>query len=254
MSTKKPAAKAPEAPTTPPVRCAHARLADTASLVPHRDNPNTHPPDQIALYARILAHQGWRRPITVSKQSGMVVTGHGALLAAKAQGWPKVPVDDQDFDTPADEAAHLIADNKLPQMSELDDTLLARLIDAEVRDKLDIDLTGFALPEESGEEAPLPEPPPSVEENLAHLEEIKAQRRKGNENIVGKTDTEFYLVIAFPNRAEKEALLKRLGLPEDERYLTPESVLILPGTKPTASLPNAKLPKASPPNKSGACG
>lgn len=124
-----------------PVHCAHASLADVASLVPNPRNPNKHGDHQVALLARVIRHQGWRAPITVSRRSGFIVTGHGRLQAALVLGVEKVPVDEQDFATEADEWAHLIADNRLAELAETDDAAMRELIaglDAE-----HVDLTGF---------------------------------------------------------------------------------------------------------------
>ena len=104
----------------PEIRCAYTKLAPTASLRANPENPNQHPPEQLSLYAKILLRQGWRKAVTVSNQSGLIVTGHGAWLTAEAQGWKVVPVDYQDFKSRADELAHMLADNRLPQMSEPD--------------------------------------------------------------------------------------------------------------------------------------
>lgn len=70
--------------------------------------------------------------------------------------------------------------------------------------------------------------PDTVEQNLEELEKIREQRKKGNEGIVAKTDTEKYLVIVFATREEKIALLKELGLPEDERYVPAGGIQIIP--------------------------
>jgi ParB-like chromosome segregation protein Spo0J len=234
---------------SPLVKCAHAELVPTGKLSPNKKNPNKHPDAQLDLYGKILLHQGWRKAVVVSRQSGMIVTGHGAWLTAKRQGWPTVPVDYQDFATPEDETAHLLADNRLPQLAETDSELLVELLETDLGGK--VELAGFTLGDEDIPPAALPKPPPSVEENIKHLESIKAQRREGNEEIIAKTDTEYYLVIAFASRADKEAALRRLGLPEDERYLSPGSVLLLPANK---NPKGGKRPKASPPNKAGACG
>ncbi len=237
----------------PAVRCAYTKLAPTASLKPQPTNPNRHPPAQLALYAKVLLHQGWRKSVTVSNQTGLIVTGHGAWETAKAEGWKTVPVDYQDFKKPADELAHMIADNRLPQLSEVDDEALAKSIEKLGAAQPDFDLDLACLKElgDGEQEIDLPEAPESVQDNLNRMQSIKAQRRKGNANIIAKTDTEFYLVLAFPSRQAKERLLKRLGLPADERYIPHDAVLILPGQK-TKRLSN--LPKASPANKSGACG
>src|SRR5947207_13583562 len=144
----------------PSINCAHDKLVETDKLKPNPENPNKHDAAQLALYAKILLHQGWRKALTVSNQSGFIVTGHGAWLTAKAQGWPTVPVDYQDFASKADEIAPMIADNKLAQMAELDDVELARVIKAELSGT-EIDLTGFDL--EGLREIGAVEPEPMVD-------------------------------------------------------------------------------------------
>src|SRR5579862_696966 len=114
-----------------PVRCAYAKLINVDTLKPNPRNPNKHPDGQLALYAKVVRRQGWRRPIVVSRQSGLVVAGHGAVQTAKKMGWKLVPVDYQDFATKEDELAHMLADNKLPQLAELSEDE-ARAIELEL--------------------------------------------------------------------------------------------------------------------------
>lgn len=90
------------------VNCSFSRIVSVADLKPHPRNPNGHDSRQIGLLAKIMAHQGWRSPIVVSERSGMIVAGHGRLLAAKAMGLGEVPVDFQQFATDEDEYAHLL--------------------------------------------------------------------------------------------------------------------------------------------------
>lgn len=130
-------------PPTPPIHCAHDRLVDTATLTPHPKNPNTHSDSQIALLAKIITHQGWRSPIVVSKRSGFIVAGHGRLMAAQRLGLASVPVNDQDFATEADELAHLVADNRIAELAEMDNDILKGIL-LELEDSdLDLDVTGF---------------------------------------------------------------------------------------------------------------
>ena len=86
-----------------PVRCAHAKLENPKKLEPNPRNPNKHPPDQIEIIKKLLQKHGWRFPITVSNQSGLVVRGEGRLKAALESGLKKVPVDYQDYDDPEQE-------------------------------------------------------------------------------------------------------------------------------------------------------
>lgn len=117
----------------PKVRCQYFKLVDPKRLKPHPKNPNRHTDEQIEIYGEIIEASGWRRAIVVSTLSGCVVTGHGALMAAKLRGWTEVPVDYQNFDTKAQELAHLVADNQLARWSTDDRRALAAVVE-EVRD------------------------------------------------------------------------------------------------------------------------
>lgn len=126
------------------IYCAYKELADITTLIPNPRNPNQHPKKQIELLAKIIQSQGWRAPITVSNRSGFVVRGHGRLQAAQLLGLDQVPVDRQDYATEAEEWADLIADNRIAELSEIDDSILASLL-AEVNiGDFDMDLTGFS--------------------------------------------------------------------------------------------------------------
>ena len=155
----------------PNINCAHDEMRDVVNLVKHPQNPNTHSDRQIELLAKIIQHQGWRNPVVVSERSGYIVAGHGRLMAAEKLGIKQVPVDLQAFDNEADELAHLVADNRIAELSETDRSVLADLI-VELDDgEFDLALTGFestdleelmlAAPPAEGltDEDEVPEPP-----------------------------------------------------------------------------------------------
>lgn len=102
------------------IKCAYTDLVPIGDIKPHPQNPNKHPPKQIALLARMMRRVGMRSPITVSKLSGYVVRGHGRLEACKALKMAEVPVDFQDYASEAEEMADLMADNRIPELAELD--------------------------------------------------------------------------------------------------------------------------------------
>ena len=137
----------PKPPTasTIPVHCSYARLADVTSLIPNPRNPNKHSDKQVALLAKVIRHQGWRAPITISKRSGFIVTGHGRLAAALLLQVEQVPIDEQDFATEADEWAHLVADNRLAELADADRSMIADLLGELNAGGLDMDLTGFDM-------------------------------------------------------------------------------------------------------------
>lgn len=127
-----------------PVHCAYNELADITTLVPNPRNPNQHPQKQIELLAKIIKSQGWRAPITVSSRSGFVVRGHGRLLAAQWLGLGQAPVDRQDYATEVEEWADLIADNRIAELSQIDEELLASLLTEISTGDFDSNLTGFS--------------------------------------------------------------------------------------------------------------
>jgi len=130
--------------TTPKILCRHSFLADPEKLEPRDDNPNQHDETQLELIQKILMHQGWRAPIVISKNSGKVVCGHGRLLAAIAMKLTEIPVDEQEFDSEEDEISHMIADNRLASMAELDYEKVGDLLRELDASKVDLDLTCFA--------------------------------------------------------------------------------------------------------------
>jgi len=160
------------------IKCAHTEIRDIVNLVPHPRNSNKHPEKQIKLLAKIMKHQGWRHPITVSKRSGYVVSGHGRLDAAKLNGWDKAPVDLQDFENEADEFAHLIADNKIAELAEHDDSLMIDGIkELELEDFELLGLDDFEL------------------EVLAPLNDLDDEDKN-------ETDKQYIIEVHFPNEME----------------------------------------------------
>ena len=128
----------------PPIRCSYKEITDPETLVPHPRNPNRHSSRQIEVLAKIIRHQGWRNPIVVSGRSGFVIAGHGRLAAALLLGLQEVPVDVQEFATEADEWAHLVADNRIAELAEIDRESLTDLLgELSGIDDFDISMTGF---------------------------------------------------------------------------------------------------------------
>jgi ParB-like chromosome segregation protein Spo0J len=125
------------------VHCAYDELVELGELTPNPYNPNTHPPEQITLLAKIIIKTGWRCPVTVSRRSGLMVRGHGRLLAAQAAGMTVAPVDYQDYQSEEEERADLVADNRIPELAELDPMKLGdnlRFLEAQ---GADLEVAGF---------------------------------------------------------------------------------------------------------------
>lgn len=126
-----------------PVFCAHDAIVDAAKLVPNPKNPNTHPDAQIQALGRIIRQTGWRQPITVSKLSGFIVKGHGRLSAAMLEGLKEVPVDYQNYTNAAEEYADLVADNRIAELAEIDQKLLADIFADIDTGEIPMELTGY---------------------------------------------------------------------------------------------------------------
>ncbi len=111
-----------------PVYCAHDAIVPTIDLKPNPDNPNQHPAEQVKKLGSVIRGNGWRQPITVSTRSGMIVKGHGRLLAAQLEELDEVPVDYQDYAGEAEELADLWADNYIAELAETDQELAAKIL------------------------------------------------------------------------------------------------------------------------------
>ena len=126
-----------------PVYCAFDEIIDTVKAVPNPKNPNFHPQSQINLLAKIIKSQGWRQPITISNRSGLIVKGHGRLLAAIELGVDQIPVEYQNYETEADEIADLTADNRLAELAEMETDSLTELLTELNNEGYDIELAGY---------------------------------------------------------------------------------------------------------------
>ncbi len=126
-----------------PIHCAHDESVALEALVGNPRNPNQHPAAQIEMLAKIIAAQGWRAPITVSRRSGFVVRGHGRLAAAHVLGTECAPVDYQEYESEAAEWADLIADNRIAELAEIDLSALSDLLKELDTAQFDMGLTGF---------------------------------------------------------------------------------------------------------------
>ncbi len=126
-----------------PVFCSHDALIAIEEAVPNPRNPNQHSEQQADVLGNIIQATGWRQPITISKRSDFITKGHGRLLAAQRKGWKQVPADFQEYATEAEEWSDLIADNRLAELSTIDNERLMDLI-KEIGDDVPMELTGFS--------------------------------------------------------------------------------------------------------------
>jgi hypothetical protein len=109
-----------------------------ADVRPYGQNVKKHPDDQVAALAEQIAANGFNVPILVDKV-GVVLAGHGRLLAAEKLGLERVPVIRLDHLTPAQARAFRLADNQIPLLGDWDAAALAAEL-RKVRDEDGINL------------------------------------------------------------------------------------------------------------------
>ena len=141
-------------------------------LAPYAANARTHTDDQIAQIAASIREFGFTNPI-LAGSDGVIIAGHGRLLAAQRLGLDKVPVITLDHLSDAQRRALVIADNKIAENAGWDEELLRSELAALQEMEFDLDLVGFsdeelddllgdleaeALGEVEGEDE-VPEPP-----------------------------------------------------------------------------------------------
>lgn len=93
---------------------------DPKSLKPDSRNPNIHSPEQIDRLVLLIQNYGWRHPLIVSNQTGLIVVGHGRLEAALKMGSTVVPVEYQDFKDEDEAYGFMVADNGIASWAHLD--------------------------------------------------------------------------------------------------------------------------------------
>lgn len=113
-----------------------------AALIPYSGNARTHPEWQIAQIAASIAEFGFCNPILVGPD-GVIIAGHGRLLAAQMLGMADVPCIELGHLSEAQRRALVIADNKIAENAGWDEELLrAELIALQV-EGVDLDVLGF---------------------------------------------------------------------------------------------------------------
>jgi DNA modification methylase len=113
-----------------------------ASLVPYAANARQHPPEQVAQLAASIGEFGFTVPVLVD-DAGVLIAGHGRILAARALGLEDVPAIRLSHLTEAQARAYRLADNQLALNSAWDESLLAAELRALRTDEFDLGLIGF---------------------------------------------------------------------------------------------------------------
>jgi DNA modification methylase len=111
-------------------------------VLPYAANARTHPDEQVAQIAASIAEFGFNVPVLLD-DAGVLIAGHGRVLAARRLGLDAVPAIRLGHLTEAQARAYRIADNQIALNSGWDETLLAEELRALHADDMDLSLLGF---------------------------------------------------------------------------------------------------------------
>lgn len=117
------------------------------ALVPYARNARTHSPAQVDQIAASILEWGWTNPVLVD-EGGMLIAGHGRILAATKLGIEDVPCMVARGWSESQKRAYVVADNRLALNSSWDEEML-RVEFGELADlgELNLELTGFTASE-----------------------------------------------------------------------------------------------------------
>jgi len=114
-----------------------------SALVPYARNARTHSEAQVAQIAASMREWGWTNPVLVDEE-GMIIAGHGRVLAARKLGLDEVPVMVAEGWTDSQKRAYVLADNQLALNAGWDADLLSAELQGLQEAGFDLDLMGFS--------------------------------------------------------------------------------------------------------------
>jgi len=106
-------------------------------------NAKLHGDDQVAKIAASMAKFGWTVPCMVA-DDGELIAGHGRVVAATLLGLTEVPVIRLGHLDEAERRAYRIADNKLTELGDWDETILRDEIAGLLAEDFDLSLLGIS--------------------------------------------------------------------------------------------------------------
>lgn len=121
----------------------------TDELVPYARNARTHSDQQVDQIAASIAEWGWTMPVLID-EGGVILAGHGRVLAARRLGIEEVPVIVAKGWSEPQRRAYVLADNKLTLNGGWDEDLLrVEIADLEL-EGFELELAGWSADELSG--------------------------------------------------------------------------------------------------------
>jgi hypothetical protein len=211
-------------------------------LAPHPRNPRQIAPEARRKLKKNIKAGGLLDTIIWNRATGFVVGGHQRLSILDELEKYDAATQSNDYQidvlavslAEADELAMLAFLNNPASQGDFDTDLLAALnLDFGVDfadmgfSKVDVDylFDGDArfsdlFVDESAE----------VKEAKGSLDKIKADRKESTEKMKAGASADFYFVVVARDQAEKDEVMKRIGVPNYEQFVSADAVLgVLPG-------------------------
>lgn len=113
-------------------------------LKPYENNAKIHSETQVKQIADSISEFGFLNPCLIDKDFN-IIAGHGRVMAAKKLGMETVPCIFVEGLTEAQRRAYILADNRLTELGEWDDSLVSAELSKLKEDGFDIQLTGFDI-------------------------------------------------------------------------------------------------------------
>jgi DNA modification methylase len=133
-----------------PHRFAHTALTiervPIRNLRPSPNNSRVHPREQIEKLTRAIQEFGFLAPVLIDDRN-RVIAGHARIEAAKALGLTEVPCIRTSHLSEAQKRAFAILDNRLAEDSVWDFQVLAKELEFLQAEGVDLETTGFEIPE-----------------------------------------------------------------------------------------------------------
>ncbi len=127
---------------TNPITNPHIEYVPHASLRPNPTNARKHSAKQLKQIAASIRRFGFLVPIIID-DADMIAAGHGRWEASAQLDLKMVPVIRARFLTDADRRAFALAENRIAELSEWDEDLLANELNILFGDGYDLEITGF---------------------------------------------------------------------------------------------------------------
>lgn len=210
-------------------------------LVPHPKNPRQIAPEARRRLKKNIKSGGLLDTIIWNRATGYVVGGHQRLSILDelekygAGDGGASPANDYQIDVLAvnlaepEELAMLAFLNNPASQGDFDTELLAALnLDFGIDfadmgfSKMDVD---YLFDGDARFSELFVDDPAEVKATKGRLDEIKAHRKESTEALKEGQSGDFYFVVVARDQAEKDEVLKRIGVPNYERFVSADAVL-----------------------------